>query len=462
MSFYSLRRSNYTKPPALGLVAFGEYVVRLSPEEMKAIFEAEYAFRNIARCQIMPAGGPSLPESCKNEPTQGRTDGDWKLYEALHLDEAFDLEETLPDHVSYVVRAMFARWTRPEYGASGLLFDRSFAVRSALLENTSMLEAFLKEENDEDRIYPQNNRERLKEALSRDFGLRMVARAQLPKLTASAAKTLWSWISVWERERMQAEQPEQRVCLVFPMQDKDGFFQWKENHAEILTLTSPEATAMAVDRIFETFVQDRDERIESGPMTVEIDEFRRTDKLCQVFHSSPNPAVRMAAARWVKGDYDCWRDYAFDEDLAVRREVHELCEDADEYEADDYIDFLGNDPERLVEHAGALLRTDFAEWSRRLLRDEDPEVRRAALPLVLAGVTHGAGRRPVEEDADDDIVVSNGWNDDDVDDWLDEEDDEDDSDEEEEEDEEEDAEEDAKGSRKADTESQDPEKPLQS
>ena len=454
MSFYSLRRSNYTKPPALGLVAFGEYVVRLSPEEMKAIFEAEYAFRNIARCQIMPAGGPSLPESCKNEPTQGRTDGDWKLYEALHLDEAFDLEETLPDHVSYVVRAMFARWTRPEYGASGLLFDRSFAVRSALLENTSMLEAFLKEENDEDRIYPQNNRERLKEALSRDFGLRMVARAQLPKLTASAAKTLWSWISVWERERMQAEQPEQRVCLVFPMQDKDGFFQWKENHAEILTLTSPEATAMAVDRIFETFVQDRDERIESGPMTVEIDEFRRTDKLCQVFHSSPNPAVRMAAARWVKAAFDSWLDYAWDTEPAVRRNLRELADDYEDISNDLFEDMLEDDPERLMQFAGALLRTDFAEWSRRLLRDEDPEVRRAALPLVLAGVAHGAGRRPVEVDADDDIVVSNGWDDDD--DWLDEEDDEDDSDEEE------DAEEDAKGNRKADTESQDPEKPLQS
>lgn len=374
-------------------------------------------------------------------------------YEAFYPDEADFIEELL-EHHSYETRAMAARWMQSEHAALELLEDRSFAVREAIVENKDMLEAILTGDNDSKR--------RLKKILQQDIQLQTAARAQLTELSVCAGNVLWQLLCGFEEERSRKIRSPYSVYLRIPMEDEDGRFQWKKNYSASYKLTSPWATAMAVDCIFDTFVADDDDHIESSPMTVEIDEFRRAEKLCRVFHSSANPAVRLAAARWVKGDYDCWRDYAFDEDLAVRREVHELCEDADEYEADDYIDFLGNDPERLVEHAGALLRTDFAEWSRRLLRDEDPEVRRAALPLVLAGVTHGAGRRPVEEDADDDIVVSNGWNDDDDDDWLDEEDDEDDSDEEEEEDEEEDAEEDAKGSRKADTESQDPEKPLQS
>ena len=124
---------------------------------------------------------------------------------------------------------------------------------------------------------------------------------------------------------------------------------------------------------------------------------------------------------------------ALDHESAVRKAVYELPEGLSR---DEIKEFLGNDPERIVEFMNEILKgPDARYWSETFLSDPDPSVRSEALSkgIMFDRSSKGEAEEALDE-SDDDIIVDDDCDDlFDDDEWIiDDEDEERDEDEEEE------------------------------
>ena len=196
--------------------------------------------------------------------------------------------------------------------------------------------------------------------------------------------------------------------------------------------------------------RDLSEKLLESELAVGIDEDARLSEICLLFADDPRVAVRTTAAREAPAESEAAQRLALDHESAVRKAVYELPEGLSR---DEIKEFIGNDPERIVEFMDEILKgPDARYWSETFLSDPDPSVRSEALSKgIIFDRSSKAEAEEELDDSDDDIIVDD--NGDDLfgdDEWIiDDEDEERDEDEEEDEENDDDSSDSVKGCRKS-------------
>lgn len=239
------------EPPVPGRLRYRGILISLTSAEVTAIAEKELTYRRRMRGEEDLASQEGGQDAKK---VRNGAAGRREWCEGLDKDEVALLND-LAKSPSYVVRTLIAQFTKDVGEAAEFLRDRAFAVRKAILENTDMLGALLKEDWHHYAIW---------DALADDMGLQAVARSQLPKLNASAAPVLAGMLCNIERERMAAASRRSQMHLLISTEQADGSADLENGDSIDLTLWAPEALAMGVRLIFESFAANQPGRIRWG------------------------------------------------------------------------------------------------------------------------------------------------------------------------------------------------------
>lgn len=330
------------EPPVPGRLRYRDILFSLTSAEVTAIAEKELAYRRRMRNEEALASQEGGQDAKK---VRNGAAGRREWCEGLDKDEVALLND-LAKSPSYVVRTLTAQFTKDVGEAAEFLRDRAFAVRKAILENTDMLGALLEEDRHHYAIW---------DALADDMGLQAVARSQLPKLNASAAPVLAGMLCNIERERMAAASRRAQMHLLISKEQADGSADLENGDSIDLTLWAPEALAMGVRLIFESFAQNQPGRILWGwKKMVKPDSPDCVTNLCEFFLFASDPAIRAEAAKWVSSDAGwIWDWYAWDQEASVQRNLRSLRIWYSSAER------LKNDPERLIARMDRIVETWF-------------------------------------------------------------------------------------------------------
>ena len=423
-----LSRPDYTKPLPEAVICYRNLVVGLDDMDLDEILASEFPEKprwetGISPAELIIANDPDNAPRLPATPEPKRP-----VWEKLAQSSCW--ENRL---IAAKRNVALETWL-------ALLSDRSAAVRRAVLGNEFAMNELA--------LLPAGRKALL--ALLEDEDCRKMAARSIENLNPKAAREIVKLIEKADKPAAQAREAAAAAAPAMTLQIGHG------GDALDIPLRNDNALSTGTYLIIAAY-RDLSEKLLESELAVGIDEDARLAEICLLFADDPRVAVRTTAARETPAESEAARRLALDHESAVRKAVYELPEGLSR---DEIKEFLGNDPERIVEFMDEILKgPDARYWSETFLSDPDPSVRSEALSKgIIFDRSSKAEDEEELDDSDDDIIVDDDGDDlfdddewiiDDEDEERDEEKDEDEEEEEDDEENDDDSSDSVEGSRKS-------------